>query len=44
MCARSDTRLAKQLDRAADRDGDIDLKEYNAGLRALNKRDYSTNE
>ncbi|KGA18797.1 hypothetical protein GM51_7600, partial [freshwater metagenome] len=41
---RSDTRLAKQLDRAADRDGDIDLKEYNAGLRALNKRDNSTSE
>jgi putative copper resistance protein D len=44
MWARSDTRLAKQLDRAADRDGNIDLKEYNAGLRALNKRDTSTSE
>ena len=44
MWANSDTRLAKQLDRAADRDGDIDLKEYNAGLSALNTRDNSTNE
>jgi len=44
MWARSDTRLAKQLDRAADRDGDIDLKKYNAGLSALNKRDNSTSE
>lgn len=44
MWARSDTRLAKQLDRAADRDGDVDLKEYNAGLSALNKRDNLTSE
>ena len=44
MWARSDTRLAKQLDRAADRDGDVDLKEYNAALSALNKRDNSTSE
>ncbi len=44
MWARSDTRLAKQLDRAADRDGDADLKAYNAGLSALNKRDNSTSE
>lgn len=44
MWARSDTRLAKQLDRAADRDGDFDLKEYNAGLSALNKRDNAINE
>jgi putative copper resistance protein D len=44
MWARSDTRLAKQLDRAADRDGDFDLKEYNAGLSALNKRDNATSE
>ncbi len=44
MWARSDTRLAKQLDRAADRDGDVDLKEYNAGLSALNKRDNATSE
>lgn len=44
MWARSDTRLAKQLDRAADRDGDVDLKEYNAGLSALNKRDNSASE
>jgi putative copper resistance protein D len=44
MWSRSDTRLAKQLDRAADRDGDVDLKEYNAGLSALNKRDNATSE
>ncbi len=44
MWSRSDTRLAKQLDRAADRDGDADLKAYNAGLSALNDRDKSANE
>jgi len=44
MWSRSDTRLAKQLDRAADRDGDADLKAYNAQLGALNDRDNSTNE
>jgi cytochrome c oxidase assembly factor CtaG len=44
MWARSDTRLAKQLDRAADRDGDVDLKAYNASLSALNNRDNSTSE
>lgn len=44
MWSRSDTRLAKQLDRAADRDGDTDLKAYNAQLGALNDRDKATNE
>jgi putative copper resistance protein D len=44
MWSRDDTRLAKQLDRAADRDGDADLKAYNAELSALNTRDNSTNE
>ena len=39
MWARSDTKLAKRLDRAADRDGDADLNAYNAQLRALNNRD-----
>jgi putative copper resistance protein D len=44
MWSRSDTRLAKQVDRAADRDGDAELKAYNAQLSALNKRDNSLNE
>jgi putative copper resistance protein D len=44
MWSRDDTRLAKQLDRAADRDGDADLKAYNAQLGALNDRDNATNE
>jgi putative copper resistance protein D len=44
MWSRDDTRLAKQLDRAADRDGDADLKAYNAQLGALNNRDNATNE
>lgn len=44
MWSRSDTRLAKQLDRAADRDGDADLKAYNAQLGALNDRDNLSNE
>jgi putative copper resistance protein D len=44
MWSRSDSRLAKQLDRAADRDGDADLKAYNAQLGALNHRDNSPNE
>ena len=39
MWAKDDTRLAKQLDRAADRDGDAELKSYNAQLSALNKSD-----
>ena len=39
MWAKDDTRLAKQLDRAADRDGDTELKSYNAQLSALNKSD-----
>ena len=37
MWARDDTRLARQLDRAADRDGDAELKAYNAQLSAMNK-------
>jgi cytochrome c oxidase assembly factor CtaG len=44
MWAKSDTRLAKQIDRAADRDGDADLKAYNAQLGVLNNHDNSTNE
>jgi putative copper resistance protein D len=44
MWSRSDTRLAKQVDRAADRDGDAELKAYNAQLSALNKHDNSINE
>jgi putative copper resistance protein D len=44
MWSRNDTRLAKQLDRAADRDGDSDLKAYNAQLSALNDRDKATTE
>jgi len=44
LWSRDDTRLAKQLDRAADRDGDADLKAYNAQLGALNHRDNSPNE
>lgn len=44
MWSQNDSRLAKQLDRAADRDGDADLKAYNAQLGALNDRDNVTNE
>jgi putative copper resistance protein D len=44
MWSRDDTRLAKQLDRAADRDGDADLKAYNAQLGVLNHRENSPNE
>lgn len=36
---RSDTRDAKRSDRAADRDGDAELAEYNAMLAARSKRD-----
>lgn len=36
---RSDERTAKRLDRAADRDGDAELNEYNARLARLNERD-----
>lgn len=36
---RSDTRDAKRSDRAADRDGDAELAEYNAMLSARSKRD-----
>jgi putative copper resistance protein D len=41
MWSRNDTRLARQLDRSADRDHDADLKAYNEQLRALNNRDKS---
>jgi putative copper resistance protein D len=41
MWSRDDTRLAKQIDRAADRDGDAELKAYNAALSALNKNDVN---
>jgi len=44
MWSRDDSRLAKQIDRAADRDGDADLKAYNAQLGAMNNRDNSINE
>ena len=37
--ARSDTRKAVQLDRAAERDGDAELNEYNNKLAWLNDRD-----
>jgi putative copper resistance protein D len=39
MWSRSDTKLAKRQDRAADRDGDAELNAYNEQLRALNNRD-----
>lgn len=35
----SDTRLAKRLDRAADRDGDAERLAYNAHLARINKKD-----
>jgi putative copper resistance protein D len=41
MWARSDTKLAKRQDRAADRDGDAELNAYNEQLRAINNRDNS---
>ena len=37
--ARSDERTANRLDRAAQRDGDQDLKNYNERLAKLNARD-----
>jgi putative copper resistance protein D len=37
--ARSDDRLARRLDRAADRDGDADLRAYNEQLARLAARD-----
>ncbi len=37
--AASDERLARRLDRAADRDGDADLRAYNDHLAALARRD-----
>ncbi len=39
--ARSDERLAKRRDRAADRDGDAELKAYNEMLAELGRRDRS---
>jgi cytochrome c oxidase assembly factor CtaG/putative copper export protein len=38
MWARSDSSLAKRLDRKADRDGDVDLTEYNDMLAKLQKQ------
>ena len=38
LWARSDSTLAKRLDRKADRDGDADLVEYNEMLAGLQKR------
>ena len=38
MWARSDSMLAKRLDRKADRDGDAELAEYNEMLAGLQKR------
>ncbi len=38
MWSRSDTREAKRLDRRADRDGDVDLTQYNEMLAGLQKR------
>ena len=35
--SRSDTRLARQQDRAADRDGDLALRAYNDRLKEMNK-------
>jgi len=39
--SRSDTRLAKRLDRAADRDGDAELNTYNEQLARLNAQNNS---
>ena len=39
MWSRSDARLAKRLDRQADRDGDAQLRAYNARLAELNRQD-----
>ncbi len=39
MWSRNDTRLARQLDRSADRDNDADLKAYNEQLRNMNERE-----
>jgi putative copper resistance protein D len=41
MWSRNDTRLARQIDRSADRDDDADLKAYNEQLRSINNRDNS---
>jgi len=37
--SRSDTRLARQQDRAAERDGDAQLNAYNDNLARLNQHD-----
>jgi putative copper resistance protein D len=42
--ARSDERLQRRLDRAADRDGDADLKAYNARLARLAERDAAAQQ
>jgi len=39
--SRSDTRLAKRLDRAADRDGDAELNAYNEQLARMNAQNNS---
>ena len=44
MWFRTDTRLARQIDRAADRDGDAELKAYNARLSSLNDQDKLSSE
>jgi putative copper resistance protein D len=44
MWFRTDTRLARQIDRAADRDGDAELKAYNARLNSLNEQDKLSSE
>jgi putative copper resistance protein D len=38
MWSRSDSKDAKRLDRKADRDGDLDLNEYNRMLEKLAKQ------
>ena len=38
MWSRSDTKDAKRLDRKAERDGDVDLTDYNAMLEKLSRR------
>ena len=39
--ARDDARLARRKDRAADRDGDVELEEYNRMLADLAERERS---
>ncbi len=38
MWSRSDTKEAKRMDRKADRDGDLDLAEYNRMLQKLSNQ------